>query len=212
MRHRFTMVALALCAAGLLCAGQAGAQDQHGEQGRAAIDKMRDRDLQPERVMDAIGLRPGMTVGEAGASYGYFTFRVSGRVGPDGVVYANDISASALESIRKRAASERVANIRTVLGDVADPRFPRRDLDVIVVFDCFFEFTDQAAWLRTARGYLKPGGRIVVVDPDRAKMASPHFLTRQRLAALAESAGLEVVAADDTFLKTHMIVALRPTR
>jgi hypothetical protein len=35
---------------------------------------------------------------------------------------------------------------------------------------------------------------------------------RQRLAALAASAGLEVVAVDDTFLKTHMIVALRQTR
>ena len=42
-----------------------------------AIDKMRDRDQQPEKVMDVIKLQEGMRVGEAGASYGYFTFKIN---------------------------------------------------------------------------------------------------------------------------------------
>lgn len=142
---------------------------QHGAQSRDEIDRMRDTNLQPERIMDAIGLRPGMTVGEAGASYGYFTFKMSRRVGPTGMVYANDIDAGALTSIRERAVSEKVANIRTVLGAVADPRFPRDDLDRIVVFDCLFEFSGQADWMKNARRYLKPDGRkfgnIVVRNP-----------------------------------------------
>jgi hypothetical protein len=33
---------------------------------------MRDRDLQPEKIMDVIKLHQGMIVGEAGASYGYY--------------------------------------------------------------------------------------------------------------------------------------------
>ena len=169
-------------------------------------------DLDIDRAMDAVGVAPGMVIGEAGAGDGYFTLPMARRVGASGAVYANDISRRALDRLSANARRERLDNVHVVEGDVGDPRFPRRDLDVIVVFDCLFEFTEQAAWLESARGYLKPGGRIVVVDPDRAKMASPHFLTRQRLAALAESAGLEVVAVDDTFLKTHMIVALRPTR
>ncbi len=105
--------------------------------------------------MDVIGLRQGMTVGEAGASYGYFTFKMSRRVGPTGVVYANDIDSDALRTIEQRSASLKVGNIKTVLGEVADPRFPRSDLDLIVVFDCLFEFSGQVSWMQNARKYLK---------------------------------------------------------
>jgi ubiquinone/menaquinone biosynthesis C-methylase UbiE len=153
-----------------------------------------------------------MTVGEAGASYGYFTFKMSRRVGPTGTVFANDIDAGALALIRERAASEKVANIRAVLGEVADPRFPRNDLDMVVVFDCLFEFSEQAAWVKNARRYLKPGGRLVIVDPDRSKMTSDHLLSRQQIQGFARDSGYRVVAVDDTFLKTHMIVVLQPAK
>ena len=201
------MIAAAIDSA---CAGGAAGQGEHGAQRRDEIDRMRDRDLQPERIMDVIGLRPGMTVGEAGASYGYFTFKMSRRVGPTGRVYANDIDPGALASIRKRAVSEKAANITTVIGEVADPRFPGNDLDLIVVFDCLFEFSEQAAWMKNARRYLKPGGRLVIVDPDGSKMASAHFLSRQQVIGFSRESGYMVVAVDDTFLKTHMIVVLQP--
>lgn len=190
----------------------AGAQGDHGAQGRDALDRMRDRDLQPERVMDVIGLRPGMVVGEAGASYGYFTFKMSARVGPTGRVYANDIAAAALDTLRARADSQRVRNVETVLGEEADPLFPIRELDMIVVFDCLFEFSRPAAWMANARKYLKPGGRLVIVDPDRSKMSSVHFLSRPQIQALAREAGYTIVPVDDAFLKSHMIVVLRPAR
>jgi len=194
------------------CVGGAAGRGQHGAQSRDEIDRMRDTNLQPERIMDAIGLRPGMTVGEAGASYGYFTFKMSRRVGPTGTVYANDIDAGALATVRERAVSEKVANIRMVLGEAADPRFPRGDLDMVVVFDCLFEFSEQAAWMKNARRYLKPGGRLVIVDPDNSKMASAHFLSRQQIHGFAQDAGYAIVATDDSFLKTHMIVVLRPVK
>lgn len=210
MRPHICVAILLACAVVYTGAAGMGSQDQHGAQSRDAIDRMRDRDLQPERISDAIGLRSGMAVGEAGASYGYFTFKMSRRVGPTGVVYANDIVPGALEAIDKRAASKKAANVKTVLGDEADPRFPRTDLDMIVVFDCFFEFSQQDAWMSNARRYLKAGGRLVIVDPDRSKMASTHFLSRQQIHDCATRSGYTVVVIDDGFLKTHMIVVLEP--
>jgi len=205
-------IVLLTCTVLCVGAGVAASRDQHGAQSRDALDKMRDRDLQPETVMDVIGLRPGMSVGEAGASYGYFTFKVSRRVGPTGGVYANDIDSDALRTIEQRSASLKVGNVKTVLGEVADPRFPRNDLDMIVVFDCLFEFSSQASWMQNARKYLKPGGRLVIVDPDRSKMAFEHALSRQQVRDFAKQAGYDVVPVDDAFLKTHMIVVLQPTR
>ncbi len=90
----------------------------------ARDDAARDAELQPERVMDAIGIRPGMVVGEAGAGRGYFTFKLARRVGETGKVYANDIDNDALAHVRERCRDESVRNIETVLGEVADPPFP----------------------------------------------------------------------------------------
>jgi ubiquinone/menaquinone biosynthesis C-methylase UbiE len=207
-----TRIGIGICALLCLWASLATSQDQHGAQNRDAIDRMRDRSLQPERVMDVIGLRPGMAVGEAGASYGYFTFKMSARVGPAGTVYANDIDADALRTIERRAASERIGNIATVLGQETDPRFPRNDLDMIVVFDCLFEFSQPAAWMKNARRYLKTGGRLVIVDPDPSKMSSVHFLSRQQVHDAGRQAGYGIVAVDDRFLESHMIVVLEAVR
>lgn len=204
---RFLAAALLLA----LWPGRAYGQETHGQTSRETIDRLRDRDLQPERILDAIGLRDGMTAGEAGASYGYFTFKLSRRVGDAGVVYANDIDPTALRQIEERCESERIANIRTVLGAEKDPLFPVKNLDLVVVFDCLFEFSEPAEWMRNARKYLGPGGRLVIADPDPDKLGGQgHFLSREKILAFAKDAGYEAVKADDSFLKSHMIIILRP--
>ncbi len=46
----------------------------------------------PLKVMDAIGLKPGMTIADIGAGRGRYTVWFSPRVGPGGKVYAIDIA------------------------------------------------------------------------------------------------------------------------
>ena len=67
----------------------------------SGIGQASDRDAwqQPKKIMDVVGVQPGMVIGEAGAGRGYFTFFLAERVGETGKVYANDIDASALKSI-----------------------------------------------------------------------------------------------------------------
>ena len=45
----------------------------------------------PEKVMDAIGVKPGMTIGEVGAGHGRYTVHLARRVGHRGKILANDI-------------------------------------------------------------------------------------------------------------------------
>ncbi len=49
---------------------------------------------------------PGMVVGEVGAGNGYFTFKLSRRVGPTGKVYANEILEGALAELRRHARQD----------------------------------------------------------------------------------------------------------
>ena len=60
-------------------------------------------DLQPPaEVMDAVGIKPGMVIGEIGAGRGRYTIFLAKRVGEAGKIYANDIDATALAYLRER--------------------------------------------------------------------------------------------------------------
>lgn len=186
-------------------------QVHHGSENTETIDKMRDRDMPPEKIMDIIELQQGMTVGEAGASYGYFTFKMGKRVGNRGIVYANDIDPAALQLIEERCKSEKITNIKTVLGAVEDPFYPANNLDMIVVFDCLFEFSQPLKWMQNTRKYLKPEGKLVIVDPDPSKIgSSEHFLSRKEIHDFARELGYTLIEVDDSFLKSHMIIVLQP--
>ncbi|MFC1726450.1 class I SAM-dependent methyltransferase [candidate division KSB1 bacterium] len=185
-------------------------QAHHGKENMETIDKMRDRDLKPEKIMDVIGLKEGMIVGEAGASYGYFTFKMSKRVGNKGIVYANDIDPEALQIINERCKSEKITNIETVLGKVEDPLYPKKKLDMVVVFDCLFHFSQPVKWMQNTSKYLKPEGKLVIVDPDPSKIGGgDSFLTRKEIYGFAREAGYKVIKVDDSFLKGNMIIVLQ---
>jgi len=193
--------------------GFAKSQVHEVRENQETIDKMRDRDLQPEKIMDIIGLRQGMIIGEAGAGYGYFTFKLSRRIGNSGTVYANDIDPAALRLIEKECNSREITNIKTVLGAVDDPIYPMINLDMVVVFDCLFEFSKPQEWMQNTRKYLKPSGKLVIIDPDPSRTGgSAHFLSRKKIRGLAHEAGYAPAEVDDSFLKSHMIIVLKPIR
>ena len=170
----------------------------------------RDRDHQPERVMDAVGLRPGMVVGEVGAGHGYFTFWLARRVGPEGKIYANDISRSALSAIRKRCQDEGISHVETILGEVEDPLFPAGDLDMVFIVNAFHDLAKPVELLNNLLPGLKPGATVVIMDRDPEKFRDPagHFLTEEEIRAKI-SASQFVLDRMETFLPHHNLYILR---
>ena len=170
----------------------------------------RDARLQPERVMDAIGIRPGMVVGEAGAGRGYFTFKLAHRVGASGKVYANDIDRTALDHVRQVCRDDNIGNVETVVGEVEDPLFPVTGLEVVVMVYALHDFARPAAFLESLKKYLKPGGSVVILDQDPDISGDHHFLTRERLVALFAESGYEL-ARDERFLEKDVLLVFRPS-
>ena len=165
--------------------------------------------LDVEQALDTIGAAPGMVVGEAGAGEGYFTLPLAKRVGPQGIVYANDINRRALAELEQDAKRDGLGNIKTVVGDVDDPRFPRRDLELVVVVHAFHDFDKPVEWLVNLKQYLRPGARVAIIDRDPAKGAESHFWTRDRIAGYARQAGYRVAASADAETG-HLIMLLVP--
>lgn len=173
----------------------------------------RDRVEQPEKVMQAVGVRPGMVVGEIGAGSGYFTFWLARGVGEGGKVYANDIDRGGLARIERRMADDKVANIETVLGTVDDPRLPRASLDMVFMVNSFHDLERPVELLANLLPALKPGATVVVMDRDPAKVsdASRHFLTRAEVEEIVGRSVFELVRVE-TFLRDHNLYILRARR
>src|SRR5262245_2622707 len=96
-----------------------------GYQGADWLDR-EERDIEdaPDRALDALDIRPGMTVADIGAGSGYMTVRLARRVGPAGKVYAEDIQPQMIELLNGRLQREKTTNVQAVLGTVDDPKLP----------------------------------------------------------------------------------------
>jgi predicted methyltransferase len=156
--------------------------------------------------MDALGVAEGSVVAELGAAGGWFTLQLARRVGPNGLVYAEDIQPAMLEAIGRRMRNENLSNVKTVLGTTNDPRLPI-GIDAILISDAFHEMdvpeepTLIVTLLKNAAQSLKPQGRLGVVDwtpgdggpgPAAAQRANPDVVI-----AKARAAGLELLAREE---------------
>jgi len=97
----------------------------------------------PDKVMDAIGVKGGMVVGEVGAGRGRYAVHMARRVGPSGKVYANDIDRNALRYLEHRCERDDIPNIITVLGDVTDPKLPEGELDLVYIINTYHHLDDK---------------------------------------------------------------------
>lgn len=117
----------------------------------------------PDLIMDELGIADGSVVADLGAGGGWFTIRLARRVGPNGLVWAEDIQPQMIDAIRRRVQQERLTNVRTILGTPNDPRLPR-GLDAVLIVDAYHEMEDPVTLLQNVERSLKPRGTVGVVD------------------------------------------------
>jgi SAM-dependent methyltransferase len=146
----------------------------------------RDRAGEAERVMQLLGVGPGMRVADVGAGSGYYVARLSPRVGPTGRVYAQDIGADYLRRLGDRVKREGLGNVTLVLGDPHDPRLPRDSVDLALLVHMYHEVEQPYALLHNLRPALRRGARVAVVDLDRptGSHGTPPALLRCEMAAV----------------------------
>ena len=195
---RGTIVARSLCCLAILCWVSTA----------ACSDASRDRELQPERVIRAVGVEPGMTLGEIGAGRGYFTVKLARAVGSTGRVLANDIDSGALASLERRCRREDLDNVETVLGEYEDPLLPDRALDMVFIVYAFHDIEEQVPLLENLAPSLRPGATVVVLDEDPEITGDHHFLASGVIVDLFREAGYERVPVDD-FLERNVLLVFR---
>jgi SAM-dependent methyltransferase len=116
-------------------------------------------------MFGAMAVAPGAVVADVGAGDGFLTVRLARAVGPAGRVFAVDVEDRALARLRARVAEDALTNVTIVKGDPADPHLAPASLDAAVIVNAYHEMVDHQAMLRALRSALKPGGRLVIVEP-----------------------------------------------
>jgi len=201
---------------GLVAAGAAGpvSQDPHGRlfpPEHVGLLEGPDREdwQQPARVMDVLRIAEGARVADVGAGGGWFTVRLAHRVGPNGVVFAQDIQPQMLESIRRRVRREGLSNVESVLGSPTDPRLPA-NLTAVLLVDVYSQIADPVVVLGHIGRALAPQGRVGIVEfkpdgdggpgPPRSDRIDPSAIVRD-----AFEAGLHLQSSE-TFLRYQYLL------
>jgi len=123
-----------------------------------------DRNLKVPEVIAKLRLKPGDIVADIGSGAGSFSIPFAKAVAPNGIVYAVDIDQKMLDYVAAQAKKAGVTNIRTVLGENDDPKLPVKDVDVAFFHRVLHMIEHRQVYVNSTAKYLKPDGRIVVID------------------------------------------------
>lgn len=136
------------------------------------------------RGVAATQVQPGMTVLDVGCGFGFLSLPMARRVGPDGRVLAVDVEPRVVDELRRRASRAGLADrINARACDVRDLDLGDRSgaIDLVTVVHCLHEFDDPDGFLVRAASVLRPGGRLLLIEP-------PGHVTADKFAAQIERA------------------------
>ena len=190
------------------------------EEGRATVAQnldspSREQDQKPRELVQSLGIKEGHVVADIGTGTGFMLPYLLEAVGGLGLVYAEDIQADFLDSVRRKVADERWSNVRVVQGAVKDASLPPESLDWAFILDVYHHFEYPREVMETVRESLKAQGRLAVIDFYRSRshprMAPDRLLSHIRLdrdgfSQEIESAGFRLVRQFDHLPHQYVLI------
>ena len=119
-----------------------------------------------DRVLDGAGIEPGETVADVGAGIGLLTLGAVERVGPEGVVFAFDISVDVLEQLRENTSA---SNISYCVGQADVLPLTDASIDAVVTRSVLIYVKDKAEVAREFHRVLGRGGRASLFEPINSR-------------------------------------------
>jgi len=151
--------------------------------------------LKTADVIERLRLKKGDVVADLGAGAGVFAWPLSRAVAP-ATVYAVEVDKAFISHLEKRAQEQQITNVRPVLAKFDDPLLPEK-VDLAFFHDVLHHIENRDAYLKKVASYLKPGGRIAVIELDADRPDSSHHnepklqVRREQVQTWMAAAGLE---------------------
>ena len=170
----------------------------------------RQREEQPDRLVDSLDIPPGATVVDLGAGVGYFTWRLASKVGRAGKVIAVEIQQEMLDLLAVNLGERDIENVEAVLATPQDPRLPTAAVDLVLMVDVYHELAHPALTLAHIRRSLKPTGRLVIVEYRKGQPGVAihplHKMSVAEVRAEIEPAGFDLAEVLEFLPSQHVII------
>lgn len=164
--------------------------DNADEWAKSFDDPARDEWQMPERVIEALQLKPGQVVADIGAGTGYFTVRLA-KAPAAPRVYAVDIEPSMVEHLKHRAMHDGLTNVLAVQAAADRTNLPEA-VDVVLMVDTYHHIPNRVPYFTAVKAQLKPGARLAIVDFKKGAPSGPpeeFRFTPDQISAELEKAG-----------------------
>jgi SAM-dependent methyltransferase len=182
---------------------------EHADQWAPVFDDpARDAWQEPDRVVAALALAPGMAVADIGAGTGYFEKRLAAAVGGDGHVFALDVEPDMVRYMRERATRDGTPNVEPRVAQPDDPGLAPASVDRILIVDTWHHIDDRPAYARKLAAALKPGGFLLIVDFRMDSPTGPppeHRVHPEQVAAELAEGGLGAAVLSPNLPRQVMI-------
>jgi ubiquinone/menaquinone biosynthesis C-methylase UbiE len=117
-----------------------------------------------DRLAALLRVRPGAVVGEIGAGSGTLALEMARRVGPEGVVFATELSAERRQQIAERAARAGLAQLKVVAAAEAGTSLTPGCCDALYMRNVLHHLEGRPAYAREMWSAVRPGGVVVIID------------------------------------------------
>ncbi|MBC8415157.1 MAG: methyltransferase domain-containing protein [Candidatus Cloacimonetes bacterium] len=156
--------------------------------------KASDPKNKPDKIIEAISLKPGQNIADMGSGGGYFSLRFAKIVGEEGKVYAVDTNSHLLDFVKKSAKVKGLDNVIpiTASGDSLD--IPEKSLDFIFMRNVTHHLKNRTKYFEDLKKYLKSEGKIIVIEYSQGKLFSfqgifGHYVLKEIIQQELKKAG-----------------------
>jgi len=179
--------------------------DTFESSGREVYDKK-------QTIIESLLITPGMKIADIGAGTGLYSIPFAKLVGPEGLVYAVDISADFIKNIEVRAKKNSLNNIVGHINSQKTIGLEENSIDLAFICNTYHHFEYPRTTMKSLYQALRPGSKIVIIDYIRDPKVSSAWVmghvrtTKQQVIDEVESAGFKL-AHDYDILKQNYFLS-----
>ena len=148
-------------------------------------------------------------IADIGAGSGYHAFKLA-SLAKNGLIYAVDIQSEMLNEIELKKKSNKISNIKTILGSEKGIDLPKHSLDKVLLVDVYHEFSYPFEMIKSIKDALKPNGLLFLIEyrgeDSNVPIKKIHKMTEKQSVLEMNAAGFKLKENIDNLPWQHCMI------